>query len=188
MNNKKYVSMIRRVSSWTLVLALVIIGIRFVLIPKYLYPKGYSEYVESLSEEYDLDPYLVYSVIRTESRFREDALSHKGAMGLMQVTESTAWWISAKSGIVLGPGEDYYTPKVNIRMGCWYLRWLLDYYKNQDTALAAYNAGSGTVSGWLKDPERSSDGMTLKDIPYKETREYVEKINDAYKAYQLLYS
>ena len=72
-------------------------------------------------------------------------------------------------------------------MGCWYIKRLLIQYNNVDTALAAYNAGSGNVSKWLKNEEYSKDGENLIIIPFKETREYVKKVSKARIQYKRLY-
>ena len=65
--------------------------------------------------------------------------------------------------------------------------YLEDYYKDIETALAAYNAGMGNVSGWLKDEKYSSDGVTLKDIPFGETKRYVERVKKLQVIYEILY-
>ena len=78
-------------------------------------------------------------------------------------------------------------PEINILIGCWYLNKLINQYDNVETALAAYNAGSGNVSRWLADDEYSSDGIRLDYIPYKKTRNYVKKVQQAKKIYEYLY-
>ena len=80
-----------------------------------------------------------------------------------------------------------YDPEINIKMGCWYLNNLIEQFGNVDTALAAYNAGSGNVRQWLQDSEYSKDGETLYNIPFAETKKYVDKIKVNYKMYQYLY-
>ena len=78
-------------------------------------------------------------------------------------------------------------PSVNIEMGCWYLRYLFDSFEVQEVVWAAYNAGHGRVRNWLADSQYSSDGKTLGTIPYKETKEYVQKMGKVYAAYRKLY-
>ena len=80
--------------------------------------------------------------------------------------------------------SDYMDPETNIMLGCHYLRHLLDVYEVTDTALAAYNGGMGNVSSWLSDPRYSDDGITLKDIPFPETKNYVVRVNEAWTHYR----
>ena len=154
---------------------------------KYIYPYEYKEYVEKYSNEYNLDPLLVLSVIKTESKFKEDSTSSKGAKGLMQIMDSTGQWISSNVEISYFLPHMLYNPEINIMMGCWYLNNLIEQFGNVDTALAAYNAGSGNVNEWLKDGEYSKDGETLYNIPFAETKKYVDKIKVSYKMYKYLY-
>lgn len=140
------------------------------------YPLRYEYYISSSAAENNLDKFLVAAVIRTESNFIHDADSGK-AKGLMQLTDETAKWVADKMGMKDFKPEDVNVPEINIKMGCWYLKYLIDMYKNTDTALAAYNGGMGNVSRWLKDERYSSDGKTLKYIPFEETREYVKRVN-----------
>lgn len=151
-----------------------------------LYPKAYSEYVESKAAEFELDPNLVYAVIKTESGFNPKAKSHAGAMGLMQLTPETFEWIS---GIYPPDSDgDVLDPAVNIHCGCALLRLLIDQFGSVDVALCAYNAGMGNVSGWLSDGEYSSDGETLHTIPYPETAHYLKKVKKAMARYDEIYA
>ncbi len=145
------------------------------------YPVAYSDLIIKYSHENNLDPFLVMAVIKVESNFVPEA--HSGfAGGLMQLTEETAKWNANDLGI--GDDYDYMEPEINIRFGCHYLRHLLDVYGNTDTALAAYNGGMGNVYSWLKDPQCSDDGVSLKYIPFRETRNYVEKVNKNWEHYK----
>lgn len=156
------------------------------LIMHALYPVRYYEYIAEYSAEYSLDEYLVMGVIKAESNYIHDA--HSGvARGLMQITEDTAEWISGKIGIELAE-DDIEEPKINIRMGCYYLKYLIDYYNGStDVALAAYNAGMGNVSKWLSDENFSEDGKSLTEIPFKETRDYVKRVREYTGTYKKLY-
>lgn len=148
-------------------------------------PLKYEPEIEKYAEMYDLDKYLVMGVIRAESSF--DHKAHSGvARGLMQITDETAAWIAEKID------EEYHrdmveNPELNIKMGCYYLSYLIQHYGNIDTALAAYNGGMGNVTSWLADEKYSDDGKTLKDIPYDETKRYVKRVRILWKIYQKLY-
>ncbi|MDY3031112.1 MAG: lytic transglycosylase domain-containing protein [Clostridia bacterium] len=147
---------------------------------KTTYPVAYSEYIYKYANKNDLDPYLVMAVIKVESNFVPEA--HSGyAGGLMQLTEETAQWNADDMGITY---FDYMDPETNIMLGCHYLKHLIDTYDNIDTALAAYNGGMGNVASWLSDSRYSSDGKTLNDIPFPETKNYVVKVNDAWLHYK----
>lgn len=150
-----------------------------------VYPLRYEEYILDSSEEYGLDKYLVMALIKTESNYIYDA--HSGiARGLMQITDSTAEWIADKLNIDFSP-EDIENPQLNIRMGCFYLNYLIEHYGNVQPALAAYNAGMGNVSRWLNDDTYSVDGETLHYIPFAETSEYLKKIEKYVEIYKKLY-
>ncbi len=154
---------------------------------KLMYPKHFEELVKREAREFSLDPLLVYAVIRTESGFREQAVSRAGAQGLMQLTPSTFQWISSLYPPENG-GKDPFDPSDNIHCGCALLRLLLDQYGSLDVALCAYNAGMGNVAGWLEEEKYSSDGESLHTIPYPETDSYVKKVKKALGRYEALYS
>lgn len=147
------------------------------------YPVAYNDYIVKYSSKYRLDRYLVMAVIKVESNFVPDARSQYAA-GLMQLTEETADWNAKEMKL---KDYDYLDPETNIMIGCHYLRHLIDKYDNTDTALAAYNGGMGNVSKWLKDSNCSDDGVTLKYIPFEETRNYVIKVNKNWEHYKQLY-
>lgn len=151
-----------------------------------VYPLKYSELVEKYSAEYNLDEAFVYAVIETESGFNKDAVSEVGARGLMQIMPDTFKWLKSKTGEKL-PDDALFEPEVSIRYGCFLLRYLLDEFENEKTALAAYHAGVGRVKKWLKDPEYSDDGKTVARIPYETTKKYTEKVMKTYHRYIKLY-
>jgi soluble lytic murein transglycosylase len=145
-----------------------------------IYPLRYAETIREVSEENDLEPTFVAAVIYTESRFRPGAESHQEAYGLMQLLPQSARFIQRRSGIE----GDYRNPKVNIRLGTWFLGYLNDRYDGDERLmLAAYNSGEGSVDAWTSD-----EGFDIKkDIPYKETRQYVDRALEAQKTYRDLY-
>ena len=141
------------------------------------FPRPYRGIVERSG----LSPALAYAVMKAESNFEESAVSSAGAVGLMQLLPSTAQFIAERSGIPFLP-ERLFDGEYNTRLGCAYLAYLLERFE-EETALAAYNAGEGTVQGWLSDPRCSEDGRTLFQIPYAETRRYLKKISFFRKIY-----
>ena len=152
-----------------------------------VYPIRYEEIVNECAEEYNLPPSLIYAVIRTESHFREEAVSPVGAKGLMQLMDGTFEWIQEQHFDDPVSLDRIFEPSVNIHSGSKVLAVMHTMFTNTETALAAYNAGSGTVKKWLADANYSADGQTLQEIPYKETRQYVKRVTDAQKRYQTLY-
>lgn len=150
-----------------------------------LHPVEYDEYVYKYSETYELDPDLVFAVIKAESNFDPNAESHVGALGLMQIMPDTFEWLQTyKNGEATMDYTYLYEPEVNIEYGCIFLQFLLDKYTSEETAVAAYNAGFGAVDNWLVDENYSYDGETLYDIPYPETKSYVKKVMLAKNYYE----
>lgn len=152
------------------------------------YPLGYREAVERLAAERELDPALVYAVIRTESGFSPTARSSVDARGLMQLTPDTFQWVRYRLGEQGTAAEDIlYDPEENIYYGCADLSLLLGEFDREDTALAAYHAGRGSVNGWLTDSRYSQDGSSLTAIPYPDTNIYVKKVLSTRDLYHRLY-
>jgi soluble lytic murein transglycosylase len=155
-------------------------------IEKIFYQREFTEYVTKYSNEFDVPEALIYAVIRTESGFDPEARSSVGAIGLMQLMPDTLDWLSRLLDEEAPTGE-ITDPETNIKYGTYYLRYLCDRFGNLDTALAAYNAGHGRVASWLTNKEYSDDGITLKSIPFEETKNYVNKVTSDYNTYKKLY-
>ena len=151
-----------------------------------LYPARYIPLIRRYSLEFSLKPELVCAVINTESRFDSRAKSSKGASGLMQLVESTAVWGANELGISGFQYSQICDPELNIRIGCWYIRKLIDQFGSVDTAMAAYNAGSGNVAKWLRNLQYSFDGENLASIPFPETAAYVKRVGKNVKIYRLI--
>ena len=150
------------------------------------YKLAYEAEILASAEEFDLDPYLVCGVIFTESAFRPEARSNVGALGLMQLMPATGLE-EAELLEIEGVTEDRLTePALNIRLGCNYLRKLLDEFGTESVALAAYNAGPGRVRQWLKEYGKKEDGSILY-IPYPETNKSVGRVQSAKGVYERLY-
>ncbi|MFZ5965961.1 MAG: lytic transglycosylase domain-containing protein [Bacillota bacterium] len=155
---------------------------------KLLYPIHYRDLIIKYTTEYELDPFLIAAIIRTESKFNKKAQSIKEARGLMQIAPITGAWASKELGIDNYQEEMLFEPETNIRIGCWYINQLFHEFNGDiKLVLAAYNGGSGNVRKWLGDKKYSADGKTLSDIPFQETKLYVEKVSKSYKIYRALY-
>lgn len=155
---------------------------------KYLYPYPYRDLVYQYALEYELDPMLVAGVIRTESKFIPQARSPKGAMGLMQLMPETAEWIATQLEYQDFSLSDLEDPEVNIKFGTWYLASLKKEFKgNEVLMLAGYNGGRGNVKQWMQKYGWSMSFSDIDQIPFKETKEYVGKVQRSKKKYQELY-
>ena len=158
------------------------------IILKKIYPLKYNEYVERYSEEYNIDKYLVYAIIKVESNFEEQAKSTSNAIGLMQIMESTAVETANKIDLNFIK-EDLLNPELNIKIGLEYFTNLLNRYNNNyNLAIIAYNAGIGNVDKWIKDDIIKEDGTDIENVPFKETNNYVRKILRDYEIYKKLYN
>lgn len=154
------------------------------------YPLGYQNIVDEASGALQIDPYLVYAVITQESAFNETAVSRAGALGLMQVMPKTGKAVSAKlsKNMDVFKKEDLFLPEINIILGTRYLKELMEEFKgNTALALAAYNAGPPAVKSWLKKGNIDTDEF-VENIPYNETRRYVERVLSVYETYKAVYS
>ena len=135
-------------------------------------PLRHEDIIRQQAAEKGVPADLIAAVIYAESRFR-DQTSHAGARGLMQITPSTAKLIEKLSGGQTFKFEDLSDPDINIRYGTFYLRYLIRKYgDNEIAALAAYNAGETNATAW------GGSNLRLDDIPFPETRGYVENVLD----------
>ncbi len=150
-------------------------------------PLKHEDIIRQQAAEKDLDPALVAAVIYEESRFR-DQTSHAGARGLMQITPDTARFIAQDSGGTAFTQADLATPQVNISYGAYYLRYLLDRYDGDEMlATAAYNAGETNVNSWVEEAG-GVDSFEVSDIPFPETRHYVENVAERKGEYREHYA
>ena len=150
-------------------------------------PLHHEEAIRRQAHEKRLDPSLIAGVIYAESKF-SDSTSSAGALGLMQLLPSTAHFIAGRSGGTAFTTEDLSTPEINIAYGSWYLRYLLDRYGDDEVlALAAYNGGMGNVDRWVAEARARGEALDVADIPFPETRAYVERVLDARREYRRTY-
>jgi soluble lytic murein transglycosylase len=143
------------------------------------YPLAYETIIRGHARNYRLDPALLAAMIYQESKFEVDARSEAGAIGLMQLRPDTARGIAVRTGGSQFRVDDLYDPEINVRYGSWYLRHLIDKYGDEETALAAFNAGQGNVDRWLKEG---------RGIAFAETRHYVDRVQDLKRIYRDAYA
>jgi soluble lytic murein transglycosylase len=138
-----------------------------------LYPLERLDLVRAQAEAAGLDSALVCSLVRAESRFHADAVSTRGAIGLLQLMPDTASWIAGRLGVATFRLGD---PKTNLQFGTWYLRYLMDRFGAVDLALAAYNAGPSRVDQWLATGETA----------FPETEAFVRRVRRSMPVYHIL--
>jgi soluble lytic murein transglycosylase len=151
-------------------------------------PLRHDDIIRQQAADKNLDPALIAAVIYEESRFR-DQTSQAGARGLMQITPDTADFIARQSGGIRFKQSDLATPQINIAYGSYYLRYLIDNYEgNERLAVAAYNAGHGNVDRWVAKAGGPQVFDTADDIPFPETRAYVENVMERRGEYRDKYA
>ena len=172
----------RRYASWrrrtAVILVFLLAGYAGLAGLRLLYPVEYTDRLIAWSREFNLDPALVAAVVRCESRFHADAVSPRGAIGLMQIMPETGAWIADQldgSGYTV---DQLYDPEVNLWFGTWYLRFLLDRFEQMDDALAAYNAGPSRVAAWQAE----------ESPRYPETATYVDRVKRSVTVYRWVLS
>jgi soluble lytic murein transglycosylase len=147
-------------------------------------PLRHDDIIRQQASDKGLDAALIAAVIYEESRFR-DQTSHAGARGLMQITPETADFIANRSGGVRFRQSDLATPQINIAYGAWFLRYLIDHYDGNETlAIAAYNAGQTNVDGWVERAGGPESFDAARDVPFPETRAYVENVQERRSEYR----
>lgn len=139
------------------------------------YPLRYSEYIRVHARAHRLSPALMAAVIYQESKFRTNAKSSSGAIGLMQLTPATAQGIAVRTHGAAFRTDDLYDAEINIRYGAWYLDNLFAKYHSERLVLAAYNAGQGNVDRWR------AKGQSIQ---FSETRAYVKRVEDLKSIYR----
>ncbi len=158
------------------------------ILNKWMYPLEYEEYIFNSAKQYDTDPYLIMSVIRVETKFDPEEQSRVGAKGLMQIMPSTMDWAITSGNFSLSMKNYIHDPATNIQVGSWYLSFLMKRYNgNKVAATAAYNAGQGNVDKWLREKIWDGTRQNADQIPFPETRDYVERVSYYYDKYKDLY-
>jgi len=152
------------------------------------FPRGYRDIVAPYARKYGVDELLVYSVIREESRFQKDVVSPADAVGLMQLIPPTARTVANQIGISGFTVEMLTIPRINIEMGIFYLKQVLDEFGGDvELALASYNAGPGRAATWRTQYYGLEKDEFIEEIPFRETRNYIRRILRSYGAYKAIY-
>lgn len=174
---------------WLVILLFLVLILTF---PKWItifYPQPHQDLVLARAGESGVDPLLVFSIIRAESKYENTAESPVGAKGLMQIMPETARWIARQQGIKDFDPATLHDPETNISFGCWYLSYLNKEFKGHTPlVVAAYNAGLNKVREWIQNGVWDGDPAHLERIPYPETRYYVQTVLKNHQAYQSIYS
>jgi soluble lytic murein transglycosylase len=159
--------------------------------PKWItifYPLPHRDIVFANAQEFNIDPYLVFAIIRAESKYQDAAQSPVGARGLMQIMPETGQWIANQMKIEGFKSDDLHDPEVNIHFGCWYINYLNTEFKGKiPLELAAYNAGKGKVKQWVQEGKWDGNPLHTEGIPFPETKQYVENVLKNYEAYKSIY-
>ncbi|PKM26963.1 MAG: lytic murein transglycosylase [Gammaproteobacteria bacterium HGW-Gammaproteobacteria-13] len=141
------------------------------------FPMAHREHLVREAKNRDIHSSWVFAVTRQESAFMADAKSHVGAMGLMQLMPATAKETAKRFGIPLSSPQLAYRPDINIQLGAAYLSQIYGQFNgNRVLASAAYNAGPGRVRQWLRGADHLSYDVWIENIPFDETRQYVQNV------------
>nr|MDD6335136.1 lytic transglycosylase domain-containing protein [bacterium] len=151
------------------------------------YPMPYKTIIEQIAPEHGLEPELVNAIMLVESACKPQAVSEKGAVGLMQLMPETAQWVAQKSGISDYAEQRLTEPEMNIKLACCYLEYLYNRFSDTRTVLAAYNGGEGNVAGWIREEGGEVGKTPVKNIHFAETRYYVSRVEEAYENYRYRY-
>lgn len=160
-------------------------------VPSYIarlrYPVHYKDLVLPNAESNNLDPLLVFALIRQESLYQSYATSFAFAQGLMQIIPDTGQWIATQLDWQGYENSDLYQPYINVRFGTYYLRWVLDFVDDVPyAALAGYNGGPGNARSWLDSSGQDFDRF-VETVTFDESQTYVIRIYEQYDIYRYLY-
>lgn len=175
----------------TLILIVLIFLSSVYILKNFFYPTKHFDIIKSESSKNNIDPYLILSIIKTESGFNQNAISNKKAKGLMQIMDSTAKEINNNINVTDTIDDNIYNIDINIALGCKYFSTLINKYSgNYYLAICAYNAGMGNVDKWIEQgliSDKLDEHKNVKDIPFPQTRNYLNKVVSTYEMYRLLY-
>ncbi|MDD3894403.1 MAG: lytic transglycosylase domain-containing protein [Syntrophomonadaceae bacterium] len=174
--------------AWLFILVFLLIVVTF---PKWItvfYPQPHRDLTINAACENDVDPYLVFAIIRAESKYQTTAESPLGAKGLMQIMPETGAWIAEQRGVENFSPDMLHDPDTNIQFGCWYLNNLSKEFEGRlPIIIAAYNAGRGQVKQWIIDGTWDGTYEQLDNVPFEETKIYTRNVMRNYEAYLAIY-
>lgn len=171
-----------------IILALLLVTLNIRWFWHFFYPIDNKAYIFKYAQEYNVDPYLIASIIKTESKFNPKAESAQGARGLMQIMPETGKWAARQMKVSDFNLAKLYEPETNIRIGTWYIANLKhEFGEDMILALASYNGGRSNVKQWLEQDKWTGEHATIDQIPYPETRKYVHRVIEDYKKYRWIY-
>ncbi|MCX8032330.1 MAG: lytic transglycosylase domain-containing protein [Thermoleophilia bacterium] len=189
----------RRVLRWGLVLTLVLVVISAVFglaltgkmvvpgVSERVFPIGYPKAIALAAGKYKVDPYLLAAVARAESKYDASAVSRAGAIGVMQLMPETAAWITGLAQWQGPSSPDLTDPQDSVELGACYLAYLAEVFNgHMRAALAAYNAGQGTVKRWVEEAG-GLESFSLEDVRFPETRQFVERVEHYWQIYRRVY-
>ena len=154
-----------------------------------LYPLYYTDLLQKHTTTYEIDPLFVAAMIREESRYNADIVSYAGAIGLMQIMPANGPEFASRLKIPRFNTKMLYNPDINIQMGSWYMKSLMDQFDNNRALVAgAYNGGPGRMRRWIKAKQIPDLDEFIEDIGIDQTRRHIKKVIDSYIIYQQLYS
>jgi soluble lytic murein transglycosylase len=158
-----------------------------IFIQRHIYPRPFEDLITQQAIAYNIDPLLLFSLIRQESLFEEGARSVAAAQGLAQIIPDTGHWIAEQLGYPNYTNDLVYRPIVNIRFGAYYLDWVRDYLDgNMVSALVGYNAGPGNSARW-REWAGDDDVRFVEILEMNEPRTYVKAIATNLYHYDRLY-
>lgn len=179
-----------------LTFTLVVLYTQTNIIGSWMYPIKYKSAIETNAETFQIDPYLIASIIRVESNYNPNKVSSRDAIGLMQLMPTTAAYTIERMSLESVTSNQLDKPSKNIYVGTAYLNLLKQILINQlqkidgksQIALiaVAYNAGPGKTMEWLSNETWNGTADSLADIPYGETRHYVQRVLYYYEKYKEL--
>ena len=153
-----------------------------------LYPLYYADLLQKHTTNYEIDPLFVAAMIREESSYNADIVSYAGAIGLMQIMPATGRELAGRLKIPRFNTKMLYNPDINIQMGSWYMKSLMNQFDNNHALVAgAYNGGPGRMRRWIKAKQIPDLDEFIEDIGIDQTRRHIKKVIDSYIIYQQLY-
>lgn len=153
------------------------------------YPQYFKEEIENFAQIENLEPELVYGIIRRESLFQEKIVSHAGARGLMQIMTYTGDRLAKRTKLKGFKYDWLFKSEISVKLGSHYLRMLLDLFdENFEPAIASYNAGEHRSKQWIEEFGFEDRDEFVENIVFSETRNYVRAVLKAYWIYRIIWN